>query len=51
MTGQHHHGCPRRVVKGSRCHDAGTSGKQEQEGVVKHAEGGVIGIPEYFSDF
>ena len=26
-------------------------GKQEQESVAKHAEGGVIGIPEYLSDF
>ena len=35
-----------KVFKGSRCHDTGASGKQEQESVVKNAEGGVIGIPE-----
>ena len=38
-TVQHHHGCPWRVVKGSRCHDEGASGKQEQESVAEHAEG------------
>ena len=31
--------------------DAGASGKQEQESVAKHAEGGIIGIPENFPDF
>ena len=44
-------GCPRRVVKGSGCHDEGVSGKQEQESVAEHAEGGVIRIPEYCPDF
>ena len=31
--------------------DEGVSGKQEQESVAEHAEGGVIGIPEYCPDF
>ena len=39
------------MVKGSRSHDAGASGKQEQESVAKHAEVGVIVIPEYFPNF
>ena len=35
----------------SRCHDEGANGKQEQESVAEHAEGGVIGIPEYCPDY
>ena len=50
-TVYHHLGCPRRVIKGSRCHDEGVSGKQEQESVAEHVEGGVVGIPEYCPDF
>ena len=32
-------------------HDEGASGKQEQESIAEHGEGGVIGIPEYCPDF
>ena len=44
---QHHHGCPCRVVKGT----VDITVQELEESVAKHAEGGVIGIPEYFPDF
>ena len=47
----HHHGCPQGLVKDLDVTMQELGGSRSRKVLQKHAEGGVIGIPEYFPDF